>query len=44
MKRLREVFNPDGLFNPGKVLPTGKSCGELINPQGHSSLGKAGFI
>ncbi|PYV17807.1 MAG: FAD-binding oxidoreductase [Acidobacteria bacterium] len=29
MRRLKEVFNPAGFFNPGKVLPTGKMCGEL---------------
>jgi glycolate oxidase len=29
MKRLKVVFNPDGRFNPGKVLPTSKMCGEL---------------
>ncbi len=29
MQRLKAVFNPDGRFNPGKVLPTSKMCGEL---------------
>ena len=29
MRRLKDVFNPGGFFNPGKVLPTGKMCGEL---------------
>ncbi|MGH9444878.1 MAG: FAD-linked oxidase C-terminal domain-containing protein [Terriglobia bacterium] len=29
MKKVKSVFNPRGLFNPGKVLPTGKMCGEL---------------
>jgi glycolate oxidase len=29
MKRLKAVFNPEGRFNPGKVLPTSKICGEL---------------
>lgn len=28
MERFREVFNPDGVCNPGKVLPTIKTCGE----------------
>jgi glycolate oxidase len=28
-RRIKGVFNPSGLFNPGKVLPTGKMCGEL---------------
>jgi glycolate oxidase len=29
MRRVKEVFNPEGRFNPGKVLPTNKMCGEL---------------
>jgi glycolate oxidase len=27
--RIKSLFNPTGLFNPGKVLPTGKMCGEI---------------
>jgi glycolate oxidase len=29
MRRIKSVFNPQGLLNPGKVLPSGKMCGEL---------------
>jgi len=29
MARVKNVFNPEGAFNPGKVLPSGKMCGEL---------------
>jgi len=29
MRRIKEAFNPQGRFNPGKVLPVGKMCGEL---------------
>ncbi len=29
MRRTKDIFNPRGQFNPGKVLPTGKMCGEL---------------
>ncbi len=29
MRKIKSVFNPSGAFNPGKVLPTGKMCGEL---------------
>ncbi len=29
MRRTKDVFNPSGLLNPGKVLPSGKVCGEL---------------
>jgi glycolate oxidase len=32
MRRLRDAWNPEGLCNPGKVLPTGGSCAEL-SPQ-----------
>jgi glycolate oxidase len=27
--RLRRAFDPDGALNPGKVLPTGASCGDV---------------
>ncbi len=30
--RLREAFDPDGLFNPGKVLPAGSRCVDLGRP------------
>ena len=29
MRRTKEAFNPAGTLNPGKVLPSGKMCGEL---------------
>ncbi len=29
MRAVKRVFNPDGLFNPSKIFPTGKLCGEL---------------
>jgi glycolate oxidase len=39
MARVRDAFNPDGLLNPQKMLPLGKSCGELrVLPQ---SVGSA---
>jgi hypothetical protein len=28
MRRLRDVFNPTGLLNPGKIFPQ-KGCGEI---------------
>lgn len=35
MRGVKQVFNPRGTFNPGKVLPTGKMCGELrVQPVG----------
>jgi glycolate oxidase len=29
MRRIKSVFNPQSLLNPGKVMPSGKMCGEL---------------
>jgi glycolate oxidase len=29
MRKIKNVFNPEGGFNPGKVFPSGKICGEL---------------
>ncbi|HEV2178313.1 MAG TPA: FAD-linked oxidase C-terminal domain-containing protein [Terriglobia bacterium] len=29
MRKLKDVCNPQGMLNPGKVLPSGKMCGEL---------------
>jgi glycolate oxidase len=29
MSRVKNLFNPLGRLNPGKLLPTGKMCGEL---------------
>jgi glycolate oxidase len=34
MRRVRDVFNPAGLLNPGKIFPTSKGCGEIyVRPQ-----------
>ncbi|MDG2333183.1 MAG: FAD-linked oxidase C-terminal domain-containing protein [Myxococcota bacterium] len=32
MRRLRDAFNPDGVCNPGKVIPTTRACTEA-NPR-----------
>jgi glycolate oxidase len=32
MARLRPVFDPDGLMNPGKLLPSHPACGEGFRP------------
>jgi glycolate oxidase len=29
MRRVRDVFNPEGLLNPAKILPSPKGCGEI---------------
>ena len=32
MNRVRAAFDPDGICNPGKVLPTPRLCGEVPGP------------
>jgi glycolate oxidase len=32
MARLRRCFDPDGIMNPGKVLPSHPACGESFRP------------
>jgi hypothetical protein len=32
MRRLRDTFNPDGVCNPGKIIPTTRFCVES-NPK-----------
>ncbi|MBO3463830.1 glycolate oxidase subunit GlcD [Aetokthonos hydrillicola Thurmond2011] len=34
MQWVREVFNPKGLANPGKIFPTPRTCGEAANAMG----------
>jgi glycolate oxidase len=29
MARVRAIFNPEGLLNPGKIFPNSKGCGEI---------------
>ncbi len=29
MMRVKRVFNPDGLLNPGKIFPSGRGCAEI---------------
>ena len=29
MRRLKSLFDPAGMLNPGKVLPTGRGCAEI---------------
>lgn len=29
MRRVRGIFNPEGLLNPGKIFPNSKGCGEI---------------
>jgi glycolate oxidase len=42
--RIRAAFDPDGLCNPGKVLPTPRLCGEAPGPYRAHPLEAAGLI
>jgi glycolate dehydrogenase FAD-linked subunit len=41
--RLRRAFDPEGLANPGKVLPTPRLCGEVPGPYRAHPLERAGL-
>lgn len=43
MQRLRNAFDPTGICNPGKVLPTPRLCGEVPGPYRVHPLEKAGL-
>ncbi len=32
MRRIKEMFDPSRLFNPGKLIPAGKGCAEIRQP------------
>jgi glycolate oxidase len=40
--RLRCAFDPHGLANPGKVMPTPRLCGEVPGPYREHPLERAG--
>jgi glycolate oxidase len=44
MQRLRTAFDPQGLCNPGKVLPTPRLCGERPGKYKAHPLEAAGTI
>ncbi|OLT23131.1 glycolate oxidase subunit GlcD [Pseudonocardia sp. CNS-139] len=44
MSRLRRAFDPRGLCNPGKLLPTPRLCGERPGPHRPHPLETAGLI
>ncbi|CAN5722891.1 FAD-linked oxidase C-terminal domain-containing protein [soil metagenome] len=43
-QRLRCAFDPEGLANPGKVMPTPRLCGEVPGPYRQHPLERAGII
>jgi glycolate dehydrogenase FAD-linked subunit len=44
MAQVRAAFDPDGLCNPGKVLPTPRLCGERPGPWRPHPLEQSGVI
>jgi glycolate oxidase len=44
MQRVRDAFDPEGLCNPGKVLPTPRLCGERPGKYKAHPLEEAGVI
>jgi glycolate oxidase len=44
MRRVRSAFDPDGLCNPGKVLPTPRLCGERPGRYRPHPLEESGVI
>jgi glycolate oxidase len=44
MARIRAAFDPDGICNPGKVLPTPRLCGERPGPYHPHRLESTGVI
>jgi len=38
MQKVKAVWNPEGLLNPGKIFPTAKSCVE-VGPSGRPDIG-----
>ena len=43
MQQVRDAFDPRGLCNPGKVLPTPRLCGEVPGPYRAHPVERAGL-
>jgi glycolate oxidase len=44
MAKLRRVFDPEGIMNPGKVIPAHPACGEIVKPSGQKPLPPGAWI
>lgn len=44
MRRAREAFDPDGLMNPGKVLPGGERCDDIPTMRMKRSLAEGMWV
>ena len=44
MGRLRRVFDPKGIMNPGKLLPSGPACGEPLRSGAGAAIPKGAWV
>jgi glycolate oxidase len=44
MSLLREAFGTKGLLNPGKIFPTGASCGDVLQAKTIARMGPSAYV
>lgn len=44
MARLKTVFDPKGVMNPGKLLPSHPACGETMRPSGGTTIPRGAWV